>query len=61
MINFVPSIGSKPQKFSPEQQRELKKHFLTQTGLGYGGEADLLVYAIVFLAIVAFVSGYFLF
>jgi hypothetical protein len=40
---------------------DLKKHFLRQTGLGYGGETDLHVYAIVFLAIVAFVSGYFLF
>ena len=38
---------------------DLKKPFLKQTGLGYGGEADLLVYAIVFLAIVAFGCFYF--
>ena len=52
-----------PPGFTKEQNpnADLKKHFLTQTGLGYGGETDLLVYAIVFLAIVAFVSGYFLF
>ena len=52
-----------PPGFTKEQNpnADLKKHFLRQTGLGYGGEADLLVYAIVFLAIVSFGFGYFLF
>lgn len=53
MMNFVPSIGSKPQQVSPKQRKMMREHFQHEMTRHVGVESDLLAYAILLLIAVA--------
>lgn len=54
-MNFVPSIGSKPEQFTPEQKKELRRHFQHELSRQVGVEPELFAYAAVFLiAVIGF-------
>lgn len=56
-MNFVPSIGSKPEKLTPEQEKELNRHFRHELSRQVGIEPTLFGYAAV--AMIAVVGLFF--
>lgn len=51
-MNFVPSIGSKPERLTPEQEKELKQHFQHELSRQVGVEPTLFGYAAVLVTAV---------